>query len=159
MAAADDSSTTPINILRRRNSTGTRTPYSYSPSSTATTTTATSSSSLTSSSSSSSVDFELNAIKPTCYTSLRDILPSPAAHVQSPKAPVYSGYEISIRNPLVKHAAWAYLQPMSTSPEADGATVLHRLWTQFSGAVLSLITAAFDCFLPPIQVGTAASKL
>ncbi|KAI3753031.1 hypothetical protein L2E82_25075 [Cichorium intybus] len=59
------------------------------------------------------------APKPT--NSLWDILPSPAANVQSPKAPIYSGYEISIRNPLVKHVAWAYLQPMSTSPSADGS--------------------------------------
>ncbi|XP_023737286.1 uncharacterized protein LOC111885246 [Lactuca sativa] len=131
IAAADDSSTPPIPILRRRNSSGTPTVvtkpcHSSSSSSIATTTTAT-----TSSSSSSSVDFELIPIKPTCYTSLRDILPSPTAHVQPPKvacSAVHSGYEMSIRNHLVKHAAWAYLQPMSTSPESDGTTVLHRLW-------------------------------
>ncbi|KAH1258844.1 hypothetical protein AAZX31_03G180400 [Glycine max] len=49
------------------------------------------------------------------YTSLRDMLPSPYAAVNSPTASVYSGQEISIRNRLVKQAAWAYLQPMSAS--------------------------------------------
>ncbi|CAI9276386.1 unnamed protein product [Lactuca saligna] len=150
IVAVDDSSTPPIPILRRRNSSGTPTvdtkPYhSSSSSSIATTTTAT-----TSSSSSSSVGFELIAIKPTCYTSFRDILPLPAAHVQSPKAScstVHSGYEMSIKNHVVRHAAWAYLQPMSTSPESDGTTVLHRPWIQFSGAIIRLITAAFDCLL------------
>ncbi|KAL7594544.1 cell wall integrity and stress response component 2 [Lactuca sativa] len=161
--AAAESSTPTIPILRRRNSTGsptvdTKAYHSSSSSSIATTTTATTSTS-SSSSSSSSVDFELIAIKPTCYTSLRDILPSPTSFVQSPKAAcsaVHSGYEISIKNHLVKQAAWAYLQPMSTFPEADGTTVLHRLWIQFSGAVLRLITATFDCLL---QAGTTASKL
>ncbi|CAI9289745.1 unnamed protein product [Lactuca saligna] len=158
--AAGESSTPAIPILRRRNSTGSPTvdikPYHSSSTSSIATTSTTSSSS---SSSSSSVDFELVAIKPTCYTSLRDILPSPTSFVQSPKAAcsaVHSGYEISIKNHLVKQAAWAYLQPMSTFPEADGTTVLHRFWIQFSTAVLSLITAAFDCLL---QAGTTASKL
>ncbi|XP_024984805.1 uncharacterized protein LOC112520632 [Cynara cardunculus var. scolymus] len=140
MAAADDSTTPPISILRRRNSIGTPTKFHdlFSSSSTTTTTTATSSS--------SSVDFELVSIKPTCYTSLRDILPSPPSIVHSPKPPSDSGYEISIRNRLVKQAAWAYLQPMSTSPQPHPSTVFHRLWT----AVLRLVTAAFDC----LQVGS-----
>ncbi|KAL4591836.1 hypothetical protein LXL04_004810 [Taraxacum kok-saghyz] len=154
---AGDSNT--LTILRKRNPTVDTKPYYFSSSSSiATTITATTSPS-SSSSSSSSVDFELAAIKPTCYTSLRDLLPSPAAHVQSPKSPfsaAHSGCEISIRNHLVKQAAWAYLQPMTTSPESDGTTVLHRFWIQFSGAFLGLITAAFDCLL---QVGTTASKL
>ncbi|KAI3706552.1 hypothetical protein L6452_24368 [Arctium lappa] len=149
MDAADDSTTPPISILRRRNSIGTPTkPHDLFSSSSATTT-------ATSSSSSSSVDFELVSIKPTsCYTSLRDILPTPPSAVNSPKPPCFaaadSGYEISIRNHLVKQAAWAYLQPMSTSPQPHGSTVFHRLWTQFSGAVLRLITAAFDC----LQIGS-----
>lgn len=90
----------------------------------------TATSSSASSSSTSSVDFELVPIKPSCYTSLGDIKPSPAAHVHSPKAAcsaVYSAYQITIRNPLARHAAGAYLQPMSTFPEADETTVLHRL--------------------------------
>ncbi|KAK7378839.1 hypothetical protein VNO80_04287 [Phaseolus coccineus] len=59
------------------------------------------------------------------YTSLRDVLPSPNFAVNSPTASAYSGQEISIRNRLVKQAAWAYLQPMSASP--GGASTPHFL--------------------------------
>ncbi|XP_068475280.1 uncharacterized protein [Phaseolus vulgaris] len=59
------------------------------------------------------------------YTSLRDVLPSPYFAVNSPTASAYSGQEISIRNRLVKQAAWAYLQPMSASP--GGASTPHFL--------------------------------
>ncbi|KAK7396744.1 hypothetical protein VNO78_17902 [Psophocarpus tetragonolobus] len=72
--------------------------------------------------------FELVALKSpfsTSYTSLRDVLPSPYAAVNSPTASAYSGQEISIRNRLVKQAAWAYLQPMSASP--GGASTPHFL--------------------------------
>ncbi|KAK1429265.1 hypothetical protein QVD17_11471 [Tagetes erecta] len=119
--------------------------------STTTTTAATSSSP----SPSSLSDFELVSIKPPCYTSLRDILPSPATVVRSPKTPHSGadlGFEILIRDHLVKQAAWAYLQPMSTSPELDESTVIRRLWTQFSGALIRFISTAFDHLLRLIQV-------
>ncbi|GJZ44880.1 hypothetical protein Tco_0592476 [Tanacetum coccineum] len=106
--------------------------------------------------SSFSSDFEIVSIKPSSYTSLRDILPSPKCVVQSPKTPCYvahSRYEILIRNRLVKEAAWAYLQPMSTS-EAYGSSVLHRLWTQISGAFVLVASVAFDCLLLSVRVGT-----
>ncbi|KAJ0480659.1 hypothetical protein HanIR_Chr13g0634181 [Helianthus annuus] len=101
---------------------------------------------------SSSVDFQLNGIKHTCYTSLRDILPSPPTAIHSPKPPYSapnSGYDISIRNRLVKQAAWAYLQPMSTSHESDESARVW--WTQFSGSLIRLVTAAFDCLLLSIH--------
>ncbi|GJY47370.1 hypothetical protein Tco_0436433 [Tanacetum coccineum] len=107
--------------------------------------------------SSCSSGFKLVSIRPSSYTSLRDILPSPKNVVQSPKTPCYvahSRYEILIRNRLVKEAAWAYLQPMSTSPEADGSSVLHRLWTRISGAFFRVASAAFDCLLLSERVGT-----
>ncbi|XVF55825.1 hypothetical protein PTKIN_Ptkin06aG0067500 [Pterospermum kingtungense] len=69
------------------------------------------------------------------YTSLKDILPSPAAAVNSPTAAGSAtnfGYEISIRNRLVKQAAWAYLQPMSASPDSSGPRFFRRLWRRFS---------------------------
>ncbi|KAE8690296.1 hypothetical protein F3Y22_tig00110896pilonHSYRG00010 [Hibiscus syriacus] len=69
------------------------------------------------------------------YTSLKDILPSPAVDINSPSAAgsaTNSGYEISIRNRLVKQAAWAYLQPMSASPDSSGPHFFCRLWLQFS---------------------------
>ncbi|KAL7613244.1 hypothetical protein Lser_V15G06434 [Lactuca serriola] len=148
MDIAGDEPTTPISTLRRRNSIATPSDIKLHTNdvySSSTTTTTTASSSL-----SSSADFELVSLKPASYTSLRDILPSTAAVVQSPKVPsssVHSGYEISIRNRLVKQAAWAYLQPMSTSPESGGSTVFHRLWTRFSDAFLHLITQICDCML------------
>ncbi|KAJ1394561.1 hypothetical protein SESBI_34138 [Sesbania bispinosa] len=69
------------------------------------------------------------------YTSLRDVLPYPNAAINSPTASsaANSGYEISIRNRLVKQAAWAYLQPMSASPGGSSApNFLRRLWHRLS---------------------------
>ncbi|KAL6997981.1 hypothetical protein U1Q18_008105 [Sarracenia purpurea var. burkii] len=112
------------------------------------------------------VDFELIAIKPLSYTSLKDLLPSTG--VQSPTAPApacgQTGYEISIRNRLVKQAAWAYLQPMSTSPESSGGHFLSRLWARISSALVTnpvanflrfiarATTRAFDRFLRAVRV-------
>ena len=89
--------------------------------------------------SSSSDDLELlSIIKPSShshsYTSLKDLMPSAA--VNSPKPISASlaqlGSDISIRNRLVKQAAWAYLQPMSTSPGATGDGFLQHLWPRVS---------------------------
>ncbi|KAA8516794.1 hypothetical protein F0562_017096 [Nyssa sinensis] len=100
------------------------------------TTTATSTTSLSSSSSLQSfpsVDFKLISIQPLSYTSLKDLLPSTAVESPKPTTPVgHSGCEISIRNRLVKQAAWAYLQPMAASPVADGRHFLHRLWAKLT---------------------------
>lgn len=96
-----------------------------------------SSSSSTSTSSASSGEFDLISVKPVSYVSLRDLLPTPAA-VNSPKPKsaaqnhLHPGSEISIRNRLVKQAAWAYLQPMSTAPDTSTRNILHRLWDQFT---------------------------
>ncbi|XP_057972909.1 uncharacterized protein LOC131161276 [Malania oleifera] len=77
-----------------------------------------SSSSFTASSASfPTVDFELVSLKSLGYTSLKDLIPS--SSVQSPTAASASAFQISIRNRLVKQAAWAYLQPMSSSPAAS----------------------------------------
>lgn len=71
------------------------------------------------------------------YTSLKDLLPAPAAGIGSPTAA--SGYEISIRNRLVKQAAWAYLQPMSSSPGSSGPThFLRRLCLRLSSCLAYL---------------------
>ncbi|KAK8649384.1 hypothetical protein V6N13_130113 [Hibiscus sabdariffa] len=87
----------------------------------------------------SPLDVELISLKLkasfSSYTSLRDILPSPEVPINSPTAAgsaTNSGYEISIRNRLVKQAAWAYLQPMSASPDSSGPHFFHRLWLHFS---------------------------
>lgn len=96
-----------------------------------------SSSSSTSTSSASSGEFDLISVKPVSYVSLRDLLPSPAAF-NSPKpkshaqSQFHPGHEISIRNRLVKQAAWAYLQPRSTAPDSSSRNFLHRLRDQFT---------------------------
>ncbi|KAK5841711.1 hypothetical protein PVK06_004034 [Gossypium arboreum] len=83
------------------------------------------------------LDLELISLKASfaSYTSLKDILPSPAVAVNSPTAAgsaTSSGYEISIRNRLVKQAAWAYLQPMSASPDSSGTHFFRRFWLRLS---------------------------
>lgn len=57
-----------------------------------------------------SPNLETSNIELTTYTSLRDLLPPPPQQKSS-------WYEIPITNPLVKHAAIAYLQPMLTPPD------------------------------------------
>lgn len=64
------------------------------------------------------------------YTSLKDLLPSPAA-INSPTT-AGSTQEISIRNRLVKQAAWAYLQPMSASPDSSSHHFFRRFWIRLS---------------------------
>lgn len=84
------------------------------------------------------LDLDLTYLKTSfaaSYTSLKDILPSPAVAVNSPTAAgsaTNSGYEISIRNRLVKQAAWAYLQPMSASPDSSGPHFSRCLRLRFS---------------------------
>ncbi|CAJ1967217.1 unnamed protein product [Sphenostylis stenocarpa] len=63
------------------------------------------------------------SVKTPSYTSLKDVLPYSAAAVNSPAA---NHHQVSIRNRLVKQAAWAYLQPMSTSPSGPSGPHLFR---------------------------------
>ncbi|KAM6547700.1 hypothetical protein CsatB_019376 [Cannabis sativa] len=100
-----------------------------------------------------SLDFELISFKNSSsssssqpYTSLKDLLPfSPSAvGINSPTA-VSSGYEISIRNRLVKQAAWAYLQPMSSSPSSNGSHFLGRIWVRLA-AVHNPVTSCLGFF-------------
>ncbi|KAJ1436332.1 hypothetical protein SESBI_04364 [Sesbania bispinosa] len=53
------------------------------------------------------------------YTSLRDIVPHDPNNA--------SWNQIPIKNPLLKQAALAYLQPMSTPPEIGNKTFLDHL--------------------------------
>lgn len=73
-------------------------------------------------------DIEMISFQSATYTSLRDLLPSshPPTAITSPSNNS-SWNEIPIRNPLVKQAALAYLQPMSTPPEAGEKGLLGRL--------------------------------
>ena len=95
----------------------------------------------------------LKCSTPQTYTSLKDILPVSASNaaVSSPTpasaSAVSSGYEISIRNRLVKQAAWAYLQPMSSSPGSSGPHFLHRLWLSFLSFFKRHVVPAFTHLL------------
>lgn len=78
------------------------------------------------------------------YTSLRDLLPQfSSGSINSPtaasSASCRSGFEISIRNRLVKQAAWAYLQPMSASPGSAGPSFLQQLWLRLCSPVSSCL--------------------
>ncbi|XP_038701390.1 uncharacterized protein LOC119998202 [Tripterygium wilfordii] len=102
------------------------------------------------------------------YTSLKDLLPSNSAAINSPTATAAASslYEISIRNRLVKYAAWAYLQPMSSSPNSSASHFLCCPWLQFSTSsnlvadffkfinsqVIPGICRAFDGIVRPISV-------
>ncbi|KAH7518376.1 hypothetical protein FEM48_Zijuj09G0165200 [Ziziphus jujuba var. spinosa] len=72
-------------------------------------------------------DIEMITIQSLTYTSLKDLLPpSPPPAIMSPTHNS-SWHEIPIRNPLVKHAALAYLQPMSTPTEAGDKGLFGKL--------------------------------
>ncbi|KAF5751035.1 hypothetical protein HS088_TW02G00045 [Tripterygium wilfordii] len=64
-------------------------------------------------------DIEMITIQTMTYTSLKDLLPASPPAITSPTAYNSSWHEIPIKNPLLKHAAWAYLQPMSTATETE----------------------------------------
>ncbi|XP_011044047.1 PREDICTED: uncharacterized protein LOC105139343 [Populus euphratica] len=115
----------------------------------------------------SHLDISLPRLKSSLsYTSIKDLLPS--ATVNSPTSATSnttSTYEIPIRNRLVKQAAWAYLQPMSSSPDSSGTHFLRRLWLRLSAknpitacfgfisvCVIPSITNAFDRILRAIRV-------
>ncbi|KAK4757176.1 hypothetical protein SAY87_007303 [Trapa incisa] len=75
-------------------------------------------------------DIEMISFQSVAYTSLRDLIPSqphpPLPGITSPTNNS-SWSELPIRNPLVKQAALAYLQPMSTPPESGHKGLLGRL--------------------------------
>ncbi|KAI4348908.1 hypothetical protein L6164_009572 [Bauhinia variegata] len=85
-------------------------------------------------------DFEPLSLKSSLssYTSLKDMLPSNSIAINSPRSPtamVSSGYEIPIRNRLVKQAAWAYRQPMSSSDSCSTCPdFIRRLWQRLSSS-------------------------
>ncbi|KAL3628176.1 hypothetical protein CASFOL_027222 [Castilleja foliolosa] len=79
---------------------------------------------------------ELQLIKPDLhsYSSLRDILPSLAVNSPKPKS-ITPRSDIRIRNRLVKQAALAYLQPMSTAPGSTGGDFFRRLWARVAAFI------------------------
>lgn len=96
-----------------------------------------------------------------CYTSLKDVIPSSAVNspttASSSIAAAHPGYEIAIRNRLVKQAAWAYLQPVSGYPDSDDGSFFRRFWVRFSAdlsknSLVRVVTRAFGWFLRVIRV-------
>ncbi|GFP83207.1 hypothetical protein PHJA_000464100 [Phtheirospermum japonicum] len=77
-------------------------------------------------------DLELLSIKPASrsYTSLKDLLLTVAVNSPNPNSAhqAQPDSDICIQNYLVKQAAWAYLQPMSTSPASADDNFFHRFW-------------------------------
>ncbi|GER34473.1 ATP-dependent protease ATPase subunit HslU [Striga asiatica] len=71
------------------------------------------------------------------YTSLKDLLPDspPAAAISRGD----SWREIQIKDPLLQHAAWAYLQPMAV--ERGGR---ERWWSGFVGKCCGLLGCLND---------------
>ncbi|XP_047318890.1 uncharacterized protein LOC124922202 [Impatiens glandulifera] len=103
------------------------------------------------------------------YTSLKDILPSVSVQSPTTAAPSprpggggggnLSAYDITIRNPLVKQAAWAYLQPMSAEENSDGRHFLQFLRDGISGDIIgclqsmaSILSRAFRHLLRAIRL-------
>ncbi|KAI3471890.1 hypothetical protein Pfo_028578 [Paulownia fortunei] len=118
--------------------------------------------STTLSSSFSSDDLELLPIKPAShsYSSLKDLLPSVAVNSPKPKAAL-PGSNICIRNRLVKQAAWAYLQPMSTSSASTGGNFFQRLWTRVAAFIdffCRNVIRALDGTLRVIRIRSSRSQ-
>ncbi|MED6210045.1 hypothetical protein PIB30_060343 [Stylosanthes scabra] len=95
----------------------------------------------------------VNLTSSSFYTSLKDLLPSSSssAAVNSPTA---SSSAISIRNRLVKHAAWAYLQPMSSSPSSSSSASSTHFLRRLSACLGSLfrrIAKIFDRILLAVR--------
>uniref|UniRef100_A0A9I9EJR6 Uncharacterized protein n=1 Tax=Cucumis melo TaxID=3656 RepID=A0A9I9EJR6_CUCME len=68
-------------------------------------------------------DIEMTPLQ--SYTSLKDLLPDSPSPPPSATSPAFD--ELPIKNPLVKHAALAYLQPMLTPPTTAHPTFLRNL--------------------------------
>ncbi|KAL2254906.1 UNVERIFIED_CONTAM: hypothetical protein Sindi_0285300 [Sesamum indicum] len=69
------------------------------------------------------------------YTSLKDLLPASPPSTASPTSS--SWREIPIKDPLVQHAAWAYLQPMAEARDEED-----RWWRRLEKKCCWL----FSCF-------------
>ncbi|CAA0831183.1 Unknown protein [Striga hermonthica] len=75
------------------------------------------------------------------YTSLKDLLPDspPLAAPTAAISRAESWREIHIKDPLLQHAAWAYLQPMAV--ERCGS---ERWWRGFAGKCCRLLGCLND---------------
>lgn len=105
------------------------------------------------------VDFELLPLPTAAYTSLKDLLPpspssvlspTPSAAVSSSPSNGGSGYEISIRNRLVKQAAWAYLhsavasEPSSSRRLCFSGEFLRQMFAGLQQFVIDTVRRVYD---------------
>ncbi|KAL9227722.1 hypothetical protein vseg_003375 [Gypsophila vaccaria] len=101
------------------------------------------------------IDVHLKSPGTPSYTSLKDIIPSPPSSMLSPTPPTTtsaamsspsfgSGYEISIRNRLVKQAAWAYLQPTVPSSPSSSSSACNCFSRDCFGPLL-VVFRRFSC--------------
>ncbi|XAR59863.1 hypothetical protein NMG60_11015856 [Bertholletia excelsa] len=78
-------------------------------------------------------DIEMVALQSLTYTSLKDLLPaSPTSNRKD------SWREIQIKDPLLQHAAWAYLQPRSKASGTSDRNLAGKLKDRCRGL--------FGCF-------------
>ncbi|CAK9134568.1 unnamed protein product [Ilex paraguariensis] len=84
-------------------------------------------------------DIEMITFQSVVYTSLKDLLPSsPPAGISPTSSRKDSWREIPIKDPLLQHAAWAYLQPMTTACDADDRNCFVKMKDRCGGL--------FECF-------------
>ncbi|KAG6403650.1 hypothetical protein SASPL_135878 [Salvia splendens] len=74
---------------------------------------------------------EMIALEGINYTSLKDLMPE-----FPPSSASDSWREIPIKDPLVQHAAWAYLQPMMAERQSED----RRWWMRFHEKVSWLLS-------------------
>ncbi|KAG6571006.1 hypothetical protein SDJN02_27632, partial [Cucurbita argyrosperma subsp. argyrosperma] len=84
-------------------------------------------------------DIEMTPLQ--SYTSLKDLLPDTPSPPPSAAYPLQcpAWDELPIKNPLVKHAALAYLQPMLTPPAAGDRSFMRRLKKHGFGCIEWLV--------------------
>ncbi|GFP89072.1 hypothetical protein PHJA_001050900 [Phtheirospermum japonicum] len=88
------------------------------------------------------------AFRSISYTTLKDLMPSSPSSTASPTSGS-SWKEIPIKDPLVQHAAWAYLQPMAEARDEDERwwrrlrNNCSGLWGCFNDVVLVMFKGLF----------------
>ncbi|KAL2537829.1 Uncharacterized protein Fot_19220 [Forsythia ovata] len=81
-------------------------------------------------------DIEMIPIQNLSYTSLKDILPASPMSIGSPVTSRRESWrEIPIKDPLVQHAAWAYLQPMAVLEDNDGRYFARKMMDKCRGLI------------------------
>ncbi|KAL6497931.1 hypothetical protein OROHE_026777 [Orobanche hederae] len=88
------------------------------------------------------------------YTSLKDLLPDspPSTAAPAPSTAINRGdswREIPIKDPLLQHAAWAYLQPMTTAERSEN----EWRWNRFLDNCCGLLGCFNDVVLVVFGVG------